>query len=445
MRFARRRTARRAARAIAEFAGSVDPSPIPERPRPGCADAGRRTSTISRRTDRSRTDPAVHRARRARRRPDACSPCRCSRRTSWSACIVIYRQEVRPFTDKQIELVKNFAAQAVIAIENTRLLNELRESLQQQTATADVLKVISRSAFDLQPVFETIAGERGAALRSRASAFIFRFDGDAFSRMVADYNTPARVQEVDGGPSDQARPGQRNGPCRARAPDDPHSRCAGRPGIFLRARQDVEAVRGPFSRVPMLKGDDLIGVILILPPGGAAVHRQADRAGRDLRRPGGDRDRERAAVRRGAGAHARSSESLQQQTATADVLKVISRSTFDLDGARYAGRIGRPALRGRQGRHRPSRRSGLRLAANLRICAGIRRVHETAFRSSPGAIRWPDARRSKGKTVHIPDVLADPEYTLVRGDRSSGGFRTMLGVPLLREGIPIGVFNSGAQ
>src|SRR5262249_10555870 len=93
--------------------------------------------------------------------------------------ITIYRQEVLPFTDKQIELVGNFANRAVIAIDTTRLLNELRESLQQQTATADVLKVISSSPGELQPVFEAMLAN---ATRICGANFgnLYRRDGEEF-------------------------------------------------------------------------------------------------------------------------------------------------------------------------------------------------------------------------------------------------------------------------
>jgi two-component system, NtrC family, sensor kinase len=107
--------------------------------------------------------------------------------------LAIYRQEVRPFTEKQVELVKSFANQAVIAIENTRLLNELRESLQQQTATADVLKVISRSGFNLEPVFETLV-ENAVKLCGADRGFLFQFDGELL-RMAASYGASPTLTE----------------------------------------------------------------------------------------------------------------------------------------------------------------------------------------------------------------------------------------------------------
>jgi GAF domain-containing protein len=108
----------------------------------------------------------------------------------------IYRQEVRPFSDKQIELVQNFAAQAVIAIENARLLSELRQrtaeltdSLEQQTATSEVLQVVSRSPADVQPVFAAML-ESAVRICDAGTGGLYRWDGDALHLLAS--NTPAQ-------------------------------------------------------------------------------------------------------------------------------------------------------------------------------------------------------------------------------------------------------------
>jgi two-component system, NtrC family, sensor kinase len=206
--------------------------------------------------------------------------------------VTIWRKEARAFTEKQIDLIANFAAQAVIAIENTRLLRELRESLQQQTASADVLEVISRSAFDLQPVFETVA-ESSVRLCGADRAFIFRFDGELL-RMVAAYNAPQDFREwVSQNP---IRPGRHSGSARAalerrtiHIPDvlaDPE---------YSYGAKDVEAIRTVLG-VPILKGDELLGVFMIYHLEVRQFTDQQIALRRDFRRSGCDCNRKCSAI-----------------------------------------------------------------------------------------------------------------------------------------------------
>ncbi len=356
--------------------------------------------------------------------------------------IAIFRQEVRPFTDKQIALVTNFAAQAVIAIENARLLSELRQrtddlsvSLEQQTATSDVLEVISRSAFDLKAVFETVA-ERAVKLCGADRAMLYRFDGELL-HMGGSFNLPQAFRDwVEQNPN---RPGRHSISARAaleRQTVHVHDISVD-PEYSYRATE-FEPIRTALG-VPILKGDDLLGVVVIyrlevMPfteKQIALVETFADQAAIAIEN-----------VRLFEDVQKRTDElsaSLEQQTATSEVLKIISRSTFDLQTV-----------------------LDTLVESAARLCeaekASLNRAHGEGYSAiatygftpefKQFMLEHPLIPRGKGsvvgrtvmtgETVQVADVTVDPDYQNTDMIKA-GNVRTLLGVPMLREGAPTGV------
>jgi two-component system NtrC family sensor kinase len=356
--------------------------------------------------------------------------------------LLIFRQENRRFSDKQIALLKQFAAQAVIAIENTRLLRELRastedlrESLQFQTATSDVLKVISRSPDALQPVLDVIVETARELCRSDA-ATIFLLRDEKFHVTAVSGALPTHLEFLRANPA----PVDQTGSILSRVARQKRTLHYPNVADDPELRQGITGLGGPRAllTVPLMAGEQVIGAITLrqshLKPFTKrqieAIETFADQAVIAI-----------GNVRLFEEVQAKTrdlTESLQQQTATAEVLKVISRSAFDLqtvldtlvESAARLCEADMAAITRQQG-NRYFRAGSYGFAAEF-----MEYVKDIPVEPERATITG--RTLLEGKVIHVPDVHADSDYTFSEAQRLSGDPRTFLGVPLLREGKPVG-------